>query len=124
MSYSTDISGVLANQLTKLSTLNRHQLAGQIANMDFWLAEVRHCTSVLDGYQARFDKLNRAQTDYTREHQTIEFDVDDPYIHGPAEGAKRAPDREMKDARRKLKDAAYRFLRRCLDERLIDEAVI
>src|SRR5262245_27765363 len=102
MSYSTDIANILANQLTKLSTLNRHQLVGQIVNMYFWLAEVRHCLRVLDGYQARFDKLNKAQTDYTREHKTTEFFPDDPCLHWPAEGAKRVPDREMKDARRKL----------------------
>jgi hypothetical protein len=43
MPYSSDIAMLLAEQLAKFATLNRHQLAGQVANIDFWLGEVRHC---------------------------------------------------------------------------------
>ena len=36
MAYMNDISRILADQLAKFATLNRHQLAGQAANLDFW----------------------------------------------------------------------------------------
>jgi hypothetical protein len=34
MSFSTDIAALVANQLSRFVTLNRHQLAGQAANPD------------------------------------------------------------------------------------------
>ena len=56
MSYSSQIADLLAAQLTKFVTLNRHQLAGQASNLDFWLLEVRHCLAVIDGYRERFEQ--------------------------------------------------------------------
>jgi hypothetical protein len=47
-------------QLAKFATLNRHQLAGQVANLDFWLAEARHWLDVIDGYRPRFERLKAA----------------------------------------------------------------
>jgi hypothetical protein len=49
MAYSSDITKTLTLQIRKFVTLNRHQLAGQVANLDFWLAKVRHCLDVIDG---------------------------------------------------------------------------
>lgn len=42
MSFSTEMAGLVAGQLARFVTLNRHQLAGQVANLEFWLAQVRH----------------------------------------------------------------------------------
>jgi hypothetical protein len=47
MAYLTDISKILADQLTKFATLDRHQLAGQAANLDFWSDELRHASMFL-----------------------------------------------------------------------------
>src|SRR5580698_9563612 len=105
MSYSTDIAIALADQLIKLSSLNRHQLAGQVANLDFWMSELRHCIVTIDEYRHRFDRMNKAQADYVFEHKTIEFPLHDPEFAGPAQGAKPVPERDLKDARRKLCDA-------------------
>jgi hypothetical protein len=124
MSYSTETSALLAKQLLKSSTLNRHQLTGQIANLDFWLSEVRHCLASIDGYPNRFDRMNKAQANYVYEHKTIEFQLRNSEFAQPAQGPKRVPERELKDARRNLCDAASRFLKRCLDEKLIDESSI
>lgn len=54
MAYSSDITKTLTVQVTKFVTLNRHQLAGHVANLGFWVAEVRHCLDVIDGYNRRF----------------------------------------------------------------------
>ena len=54
MAYSTDLADLLAAQLTRFVSLNRHQLAGQVANLGFWIAEVAHCFEVIDRYGERF----------------------------------------------------------------------
>jgi hypothetical protein len=126
--YSAQIGKRLANQLTKFVSLNRHQLAGQVANLDFWLAEVRHCLIVIDGYGQRFERLKAAQMSYVSEHQVVEFDLpeyeDDDCCYGRqlAGPPLRAPARQLADARRSLCDAVYSFLMRCFKEGHIKEA--
>jgi hypothetical protein len=61
MSYSSQIADLLAAQLTKFVTLHRHQLAGQAANLDFWLVEIRHSLAMIDGYRERFERMKAAQ---------------------------------------------------------------
>ncbi|MBI3410516.1 MAG: hypothetical protein HY040_19425 [Planctomycetes bacterium] len=53
MPFSIEIATALTNQLARFTALNRHQLAGQVANLDLWMAEVAHCLVVIDGYNAR-----------------------------------------------------------------------
>ena len=124
MAYLTDISKVLGDQLTKFATLNRHQLAGQVANLDFWCDELRHCLEVLDGYKPRFERMKAAQARYATEHETIEFALDDPCcIRGPVPPPRRIDYREINQTRQSICEAMYRFLVRCHNESLIDEAM-
>ena len=121
MAYSTDIAEILTDQLAKFTTLNRHQLAGQTANLDFWLAEVRHCLDVIDGYVRRFDRLKTAQGKHISQHHTVEFDLDDPCcIRDTAAPPTRVPHRELQGSRRDLCEATYRLLLRCFKEGLMD----
>jgi hypothetical protein len=78
VAYSSDIAKTLTEQLTRFVSLNRHQLAGQVTNLDFWMAEVRHCLEVIDGYGRRFNRLKNGQAQHVAEHHTIEFDLWDP----------------------------------------------
>lgn len=122
MAYSSDLAILLTAQFTKFTTLNRHQLAGQVANLDFWFDEVRHALLVLDGYGQRFKRLKAAHTKHVREHHTERFALDDPCcIRGSASPPASVPDAELKSTRRALSDATYRFLLRCFRESLIDE---
>src|SRR5262249_17639629 len=106
-------------------TLNRHQLVGQVANLDFWEAEVRHCLDVIDGYGHRFERMKAAQERYTSEHGTVIFRLDDPCCtQKAATPPRRIPASELKEARRPLRDSMYRFLGRCFNEGLIDEAMV
>ena len=57
MSYSTEISKTLTETLGRFATLNPHQLAGHVANLDFWLGETKHCINVLEGYRKRFEVM-------------------------------------------------------------------
>src|SRR6201981_923543 len=114
MAYSIDIAKTLTDQITKFVTLNRHQLAGHVANLDFWAAEVRHCLDVIDGYNRRFEQMKAAQTKHTSEHGTVEFSFHDPCRpQKPAPPPRRVPGAELGEARRHLCDATYRFLVRC-----------
>jgi hypothetical protein len=124
MSYSTEIATVLAKQLAKLATLNRHQIVGQLANVDFWLDEVRHALGVLDGYEPRFERMKVAQTQYVSEHKTTVFFPDEPDLQSHAPPPRRVPSSELQEARRSLCDATYRFLVRCHNEKFIEETTL
>ncbi len=61
MAFSSDLAKLVADQLTRFVTLNRHQLAGQVANLDFWMAQVRNALETIDGYGVRFVRLSMNQ---------------------------------------------------------------
>ena len=116
---------LVTDQLARFVTLNRHQLAGDVANLDFWLDQVRYGLAVIDGYGKRFQRLKAAQAKHIRAHHTTEFELDDPCCtqRSPAPPRK-VPDHELKDARVALCDAARRFLVRCYNEGFIEESVL
>lgn len=116
---------MLAGQLARFATSNRHQLAGQAANLDFWLGEVRHCLSVIDGYRPRFERLRTAHTSYVKAHQVMEFDPrDEEGCLSCAAPPRQIPGAELNKARNSLCDATYRFLVRCHNEGFITEPVL
>jgi hypothetical protein len=115
------MAALVTNQLARFVTLNRHQLAGQVANLEFWLAQVRHALAVLDGYGVRFVRMYGAQEQYVAAHGTTEPGVDYP-TKQKASPPRRIPDRELRKSRRALIDAASRFLQRCRGDGLITES--
>ncbi len=123
MSFSTDMAHLVAEQLSRFVTLNRHQLAGQVANLDFWLAEVRHALAVIDGYGVRFVRMQGAQEQYVTAHGTTESvpGVDD-FTERRASPPRRIPDRELRKARSALTEATKHFLERCRREGFVSES--
>jgi hypothetical protein len=122
VSFSTDIAELVTDQFSRFVTLNRHQLAGHVANLDFWTAQVRHCLQVLDGYGKRFRLMKAAQEKHVAEHHTIEFDLDDPCCtQGNPGPPRKVFDSELKKARVALSEATHRFLIRCYTAGLIDQ---
>lgn len=125
MAYSSDIAKTLADRIMKLTTLNRHQLIGHVANLDFWTTEMRHCLDVIDGYNRRFERMKAAQIKYTDQHETTEYELDDPCCtRTKAFPPSRVPDAELREARTRLCDATYRFFIRCFSEGFIHETVL
>ncbi len=123
MAYSTEIANVLTHQLAKFVTLNRHQLAGQVANLDFWLDEVRHCLAVLAGYSQRFEQLKAGQQKYVSRHHTIEFKLRKPCsTQQPAAPPKRMSHDVLSAAQQSLRENTYRFLVRCFNDGFIAKA--
>ena len=109
MASSSHITKTLTVQITKVVTLNRHQLAGHVANLDFWVAEVRHCLDVIDGYDRRFEQMKAAQTAHISENGTVEFRLDDPCCtqeNSPSTETSLGV-RNSAEARRNLCDATY-----------------
>ena len=102
-----EIAHILTKQLAKFVTLRRYQLAGHVANFDFWMAEVRHALAVIGGYKTRFEKMRTAQ----RALQSGPF-------------LTRLPHDEMDDAKAELRDVCYRLLTRCVREQLLSEAAL
>jgi hypothetical protein len=125
MSFSTDMAKLVTDQLSRFVTLRPHQLAGQAANLDFWLAQVRHALGGIDGYGVRFVRMEGEQQQYVAAHDTRLSEV------GPAgveermpPSPRRIPDRELRQARRALVEAVARFLERCRAEGLVADAVV
>lgn len=122
MSYSTDIADLVAKQLSRFTTLNRHQLAGQVANLDFWLDEIMHALTVVDGYGVRFTRMHAAQERHVSAHGTTEFDLSADWdTEGRASPPHRVPGQELEKARRNLTQSASRFLERCRAEGLLSD---
>jgi hypothetical protein len=132
LSYSSRIAELLTGQLNKFVTLNRHQLAGQAANLDFWLLEVRHCLAVIDGYRERFERMRTAQENHVQGHATAEFPLNinlqdrerdlEPFKR--PEQLRPVNDKKLRQSRGDLCEATYRFLLRCCNQGLISEAVL
>ena len=120
MLFTTDMAGLVAGQLSRFVTLNRHQLAGQVENLNFWLAEVHHALDMIDGYGVRFVRLHAAQERYVATHNVTMSEVGPTGVNerSPTE-VRRIPDRDLQKARRALVEAASRFLERCVAEGLL-----
>lgn len=127
MAYSIEQAELLATQLEKFTTSYAHHLVGQFANVDFWLDEVNHALLVIDDYNKRFNQMRDAQKEWVEAHKTVvsgfcricggkcEFDPRRP------EPPTRIRSQELEAARRRLKDAVYKFLLRCHRSGLLDE---
>jgi hypothetical protein len=61
MSYSIEQAGLLARQLERFAMLEEHQLAGHVANLEFWLGEACRLLATIDGYPDRFRRLRDGQ---------------------------------------------------------------
>jgi hypothetical protein len=125
LSFSSDLAKLVTDQLSRFITLNPHQLAGQVENLDFWLSEVRHAIAAIDGYGVRFVRLHGAQERYIAKHHvaTTEMDTDD-FVSRKARPVRRIPDRELRMARRALVEATMNFLERCNREGFITADVV
>lgn len=122
MAYAIDVSKILADTLQRFSTLNPHQLAGHLANLDFWLTEIAHSTSLIDAYRKRFEAMKSAQAKEARNRRTDVPGVEDEtFLATPP---KSVPDGQLKAARAELLDAAYKFLIRCHKTDLLDEQAL
>jgi hypothetical protein len=122
MSYIRDICQPLIDQLEKFATLNSHQLAGQLANLDFWVSEVEHRLSVIEGYYPRFQQLKAAQTDHVQRHRTARSEYPgDPIGESIPPIRRGVSDAELKELRDRLLKAVSHVVTRGINEGLLTE---
>lgn len=130
MAYNIERTALLADQLERLAHLNVYQLAGQVANLEFWLDEVDHDLRVIDDYQQRFRRLRDAQMAWVKAHGTRVSGYC-PHCEGLCELGPQSPDpptrvpsEQMGAARSKVQMSAYRLLLRCHRAGLLDETAL
>ena len=63
MTYTSTVCEALIETLDKSATLDPSQLAGYVADLDFWTEEIDRCFKMLDGYRQRFDRIAIASAD-------------------------------------------------------------
>jgi len=121
---------LIADQLERLATQNVHQLAGQVANLAFWISEAIQAISVVDDYPTRFRRLRDAQVDWVKEHGS-KVSGYCPHCRGACEFGpqtpeppRRVPTQDLAAARDCVRRAARRYLLRLYREHLLDEDVV
>src|SRR5688572_462138 len=110
--YTEEIVGALVTRLERARAFPAHLLVEYAAVLDFWIAEIQHCLSVIDGYPARIEAMGKAQLEQSWGRSTAGVRTLKP---GLGTG-------ERKDLRNELIDATQALLRRLINERLIDES--
>ena len=122
MIYTVEKAILISRQLRKFTDSYAHMVAGQYANIDFWMDEVISALKAIDEHNSRFEKMRDAQEDWIEEKNTripnychicegvCEFD--DKHNRKP-ELPKQRANNEKKRARKELVDSAYYFLTRC-----------
>lgn len=71
MIYTVEKAELLSEQLRKFTTGCAHHLAGQFANLDFWLGEVESALTAIDEHKQRFEELKDGQTEWVNSHNTL-----------------------------------------------------
>ena|SRR5690349_11261304 len=130
MSYSIERANLIADQLERLATQNLHQLAGQVANLAFWVSEAVGAVSTIDDYPARFRRLREAQVGWVKAHGTrvsgycricggaCELGPTTP------EPPRRIHAEDLEAARQGVRQAARRYLLRLYRAHLLDEDAV
>ena len=130
MAYMVDQANGVAALLERFTTSYAYQVAGQFANLEFWLGETIHALDALEGYSERFERLSEAQTEWIGAHNVVvgsfcpackgqcEFE---PELQRPQAPTK-IPSSARNEAILRLRDAAYYFLLRCFRMKLLNES--
>ncbi len=130
LAYTIDRATLLASQLERLATAGAHQIAGQFANLEFWLAEAVHVLATIDDYPRRFRQLRDAQAAWVTAHGTR---ILGPCAicggrcelgpHAPSPPTRISSD-AMDAARRGVRQGCHRLLLRFYRARLLDEPAL
>lgn len=132
MTYTVKKAELLAEQLRRFETGYAHHVAGQFANLDFWMGEVESALAAIDGHKERFGNLSSGQQSWVQKHRTqvpvggfcglcrgrCEFDDGSQQSPTPP---KRKGTTKRTSARRELVDASYHLLTRLYRMGLLDE---
>lgn len=123
--YVTQLCEALAHVLERAVTFKRHRLAGYVANLDFWVAELSHRLHLLDGWKGRRENMiavteaslvQDIQATWSTAHLSLEdFDTSTDWD---------SLEDEIERLRARLRAAAKRFIRRSYEEGLIEHQTL
>ncbi len=131
MIYTIEKANLVAEQLRKLTSGFAHHVAGQFANIDFWLHEVQASIKTIDEYNKRFNNIREGQKNWVDAHGTIVYDY--CQICGgkcelgngkPPPPLVRVASNDLKEARKELVDSTYFFLLRCYRMSLLNKKML
>jgi hypothetical protein len=119
MAYTEDIARPLLDTLSRTAGLPTFQLSGHVPNLAFWMTEVRHALSVIDGYSDRHAAMVAAQAEYDQKYpDAAKAREHHDYNYQPPRVAVSPALAESLE--RALASAAERLIQRCLKEGLIE----
>lgn len=130
MIYTIEKARLLTEQLRKFTDSYDFLVAGQFANIDFWMNETISALSAMDEHKERFEKMYDAQKKWIEEKSVTVPDY--CYIcngicelsvehYKKPELPKNKSKAEKKEARKILIDIAYFFLIRCYKVGLLNK---
>lgn len=119
MSYTEDIVRPLIETLSRTAGLPTFQLAGHVPNLTFWVGEVRHALTVIEGYPRRFEAMVAAQNAFDVDHpEDVKRRTQHEYRYEPP---RLAVSRALAERlTRELIASTNRLIDRCIKEELID----
>ena len=127
MIYTIEKANLISEQLRRFTSGYAHHVAGQFANIDFWIHEVQEAIKTIEEYNKRFNNIRDEQKRWIESHQTVTYDYC-PLCGGKCElsnGHPSPPERissnELKTAQKELVDSTYFFLLRCYRMRLLNK---
>jgi hypothetical protein len=122
MPYLESQTVALVQVLDHATDLKAHRLAGYVANLDFWLGEIKHTMSNIDGYGQRFQRMRQATASFIATHPGQHGQAPrDGYVYdADSRTTKVVKDKVLLELRSILQQSTARFIRRCLNAGLID----
>ncbi|NRB64917.1 MAG: hypothetical protein HRU40_18165 [Saprospiraceae bacterium] len=130
MIYTVERANLISEQLRKFTDSYAHMVAGQFANIDFWIDEVINSVRAIDEHSMRFEKMCEAQIKWIEEKEVRVpnychicngiCELSEQHYKKP-ELPKNRSKGEKKESRKKLVDSTYYFLIRCFKIGLLNE---
>lgn len=130
MIYTIERAKLITDQLRKFADSYAYMVAGQFANIDFWIDETLNSIRAIDQHNVRFEKMCEAQKEWIEEKNVRVPDycyicngiceLSEQHYKKPELHKQRAKN-EKKEARKKLVNSAYYFLVRCFKIGLLNE---
>ena len=130
MIYTIEKANLITERLRRFTDSYAYMIAGQFANIDFWIDEVTNSIRAIDEHNLRFGKMCNAQKIWIEEKNVKVpnychicngiCELSAQHYKKPELPKQRAKS-EKREARKELVDSAYYFLIRCYDVGLLNE---
>lgn len=129
MIYTVEKANLISERLRKFTDSDDYMIAGQFANIEFWIEEVVYSIKAIDEHNKRFEKMYNSQKLWIEEKNVSVpnychicdgiCELTDQHYKKP-ELPKQRANQEKKEARKELIDSAYYFLIRCFKTNLLN----